>query len=303
MADPYQTLGVSREATQDEIRKAYRRLAKKNHPDLNPGDKGAEARFKEIASAYDIVGDEKKRARFDKGEIDASGAERQQPEREFYRQHAEAGPGFKYERRWEGTGPEDQEDLFAEIFGRRGTRTTARGPDLGYTMSVEFIEAINGAKKRVVMADGKALDITIPAGLKDGQTLRLRGQGQPGFGGGEPGDALVEIHVKPHPIFRREGNNIRSTLPVTPGEALAGAKVRVETVSGPVELGIPKGSNTGRILRLRGKGVPSTAAKGDHLVELQVVLPDRPDDELVRCVTEWETKHPYDPRKSQGAQS
>ena len=170
-------------------------------------------------------------------------------------------------------------------------------------MSVEFTEAINGAKKRVVMADGKALDITIPAGLKDGQTLRLRGQGQPGFGGGEPGDALVEIHVKPHPIFRREGNNIRSTLPVTPGEALAGAKVRVETVSGPVELAIPKGSNTGRILRLRGKGVPSTAAKGDHLVELQVVLPDRPDDELVRCVTEWEAKHPYDPRKSQGAQS
>ena len=123
MADPYQVLGVTREATQDEIRKAYRRLAKKNHPDLHPGDKGAEARFKEIASAYDIVGDEKKRARFDAGEIDASGAERQQPEREFYRQHAEAGPGFKYERRWEGTGPDDQEDLFAEIFGRRGART------------------------------------------------------------------------------------------------------------------------------------------------------------------------------------
>lgn len=305
MADPYQTLGVTREATQDEIRKAYRRLAKQNHPDLNPGDKGAEARFKEIAAAYDIVGDEKKRARFDAGEIDASGAERpQQPEREYYRQHAEAGPGFKYERRWEGMGPDDQEDLFAEIFGRRGTGAgmKAKGPDIGYTMSVDFAEAVNGAKKRVVMADGKALDITIPAGLKDGQTLRLRGQGRPGFGGGEPGDAMVEIHVKPHPSFRREGNNIHSVLPVTVGEALAGAKVRVETVSGAVEVAVPKGSNTGRVLRLRGKGVPSTEGNGDQLVELRVVLPDHPDDELVRFVTEWEVKHPYDPRKNQGAQ-
>ena len=303
MADPYQVLGVSREATQDEIRKAYRRLAKKNHPDLHPGDKGAEARFKEIAAAYDIIGDEKKRARFDSGEIDASGAERQRPEREFYRQHAEAGPGFKYERRWEGAGPDEQDDLFADIFGRRGARMKARGADIGYTMSVEFAEAINGARKRVAMADGKTLDITIPAGLKDGQTLRLRGQGLAGLGGGEPGDALVEIHVKPHAFLRREGNDIRSTLPVTPGEALAGAKVRVETISGPVDLAIPKRSNTGRVLRLRGKGVPSPGGKGDHLVELQVVLPDHPDDELVRSVTEWEAEHPYDPRKRQGGQS
>jgi DnaJ-class molecular chaperone len=302
MADPYQILGVTREATQDEIRKAYRRLAKKNHPDLHPGDKGAEARFKEVASAYDIVGDEKKRARFDTGEIDASGAERQHPEREFYRQHAEAGSGFRYEPPWDGTGHDDRADMFAELFGRGGPRTKARGADVGYTFSVEFAEAINGAKKRVVMADGKTLEITIPAGLKDGQTLRLRGQGHPGFGGGEPGDALVEIHVKPHSIFHREGNNIRSTLPVTAGEALAGGKVRVATVSGAVEVAVPKGSNTGRILRLRGKGVPSAGGKGDHLVELQVVLPDHPDDELVRCVTEWEAKHPYDPRKSQVAQ-
>jgi DnaJ-class molecular chaperone len=303
MADPYQILGVTREATQDEIRKAYRRLAKKNHPDLNPGDKGAEARFKEIASAYDILGDEKKRVRFDKGEIDASGAEQHQPEREFYRQHAEAGPGFKYERHWDGTGLGEDEDLFAGLFGRRGARTKAKGQDVGYTMSVEFIEAVNGAKKRVVMGDGKTLDIAIPAGLTDGQSLRLRGQGHPGFGGGEPGDVLVEIHVKSHPIFRREGNTIRSTLSVTPGEALGGAKVRVDTVSGPVELTVPKGSNTGRILRLRGKGVPLAGGTEDHLVELQVVLPDHPDEELVRSITEWEAKHPYDPRKRQGAPS
>jgi DnaJ-class molecular chaperone len=165
------------------------------------------------------------------------------------------------------------------------------------------MEAVNGAKKRVTMADGKTLDITIPAGLKDGQTLRLRGQGHPGLGGGEPGDALVEVHVAPHPIFRREGNNIRSTLPVTPGEALAGAMVLAPTVSGPVQLRVPKGSNAGRILRLRGKGVPSPQGSGDHLVELQIVLPDHPDEELVRGLTEWEAKHPYDPRKRQGAQA
>jgi DnaJ-class molecular chaperone len=303
MADPYEILGVGREATQEEIRKAYRRLAKMNHPDLHPGDKGAEARFKEIAAAYDIIGDEKKRARFDSGEIDASGAERQQPEREFYRQHAEAGPGFKYERRWQEGGPDSEDDLFAQVFGRHGARVKARGPDVGYTMSVEFMEAVNGAKKRVTMADGKTLDITIPAGLKDGQTLRLRGQGHPGLGGGEPGDALVEVHVAPHPIFRREGNNIRSILPVTPGEALAGAQVLAPTVSGPVQLRVPKGSNAGRILRLRGKGVPSPQGNGDHLVELQIVLPDHPDEELVRGLTEWEAKHPYDPRKRQGAQA
>lgn len=301
MTDPYQILGVSREATQDEIRKAYLRLAKKNHPDLHPGDKGAEARFKEIASANDIVGDETKRARFDTGEIDASGAERpKQPEREFYRQHAEARPGFKYERRSNGTEYGD-DDLFAELFGRRSDKTSARGADIGYSFSVAFAEAINGAKKRVVMGDGKALEITIPSGLKDGQTLRLRGQGHPGSGGGNSGDALVAVHVEPHAIFRREGSSIRSTLAVTAGEALAGAKVRVDTISGAVELAIPKGSNTGTILRLRDKGVPSKDERGDHLIELKIVLPKHPDEDLVRYITEWEAKHPYDPRKRQEA--
>ena len=297
MADPYEVLGISREATQEEIRKAYRRLAKDSHPDLHPGDKSAEARFKEIAAAYDILGDEKKRARFDRGEIDASGAERQQPEREFYRQHAEAGPGFKYERRWQGSGPEDEDELFTQIFGQRRAGARARGSDVGYTMAVEFTEAVNGAKKRVTMADGKTLDIAIPAGLQDGQILRLRGQGRPGLKGGESGDALVEVHVTPHPIFRRDGDNIRSVLPITPGEALAGATVQAPTVSGPVQLRVPKGSNTGSILRLRGKGVTSPHGRGDQLLELRVVLPAHADEELVRSLTEWEAKHPYDPRK------
>lgn len=302
MADPYQILGVGREATHDEIRKAYRALAKKNHPDLHPGDKGAEAHFKEISSAYAIVGDDIKRGLYDSGKIDGSGAEIQQPPpRESYRQHAEASPGFKYERRWTVNGLED-DDMFAELFGRRAN-ANVRGADVHYTLAVEFTEAANGAKKRVMMADGRTLDVTIPAGLKDGQTLRLRGQGQASAGAGDPGDVLVEIHVKPHPVFRRDGNDIRSMLPVTLGEAVAGAKVAVETIAGLVTLAVPKGSNTGTVLRLRGKGVPSKGDTGDHFVELMVMLPEAPDDEFVRSVVDWEAKHPYNPRKGSGASS
>ena len=303
MADPYQILGIAREATPVEIRKAYLRLAKNNHPDLHPGDKSAEARFKEIASAYGIVGDETKRALFDSGKIDASGAERhEQQERSSYRRHAEAQPGFKYERHWNGEGQGD-DDMFAELFGRH-VRAQARGADVNYTFAIDFLEAINGAKKRVVMADGRSLDITIPAGLQDGRTLRLKGQGQPGrVGGADPGDVLVAIHVKPHAIFSRDGDTIRSTLPVTPGEALAGAKLTIATASGTVTLAVPKGSNTGTMLRLRGKGVPSKNGNGDHVVELRIILPASPDDEFIQSIVAWEAKHPYDPRKGLGAQS
>lgn len=301
MTDPYQILGVARDAPADEIRKAYRGLAKKSHPDLHPGDKKAEARFKEIASAYAIVGDETKRALFDSGKIDASGAElRPLPERESYRQHAETHPGFKYERGWSGSGLDD--DVFAEIFRSRD-RAHARGADLNYTFSVEFLEAVVGARKRVVMADGKTIDIAIPPGLKDGQTLRLRGQGQPGTGGAEPGDVLVEVHVKPHPVFRREGYNIQSTVPVTLGQALGGAKIDVETVSGTVSVAVPKGAQTGTRLRLRGKGVPTKSGTGDHVIELRVILPADADDEFVKTVIEWEAEHPYDPKKQMGAPS
>ncbi len=303
MADPYQILGIAREAKADEIRKAYRVLAKKNHPDLHPGDKAAEARFKDVASAYAIVGDETKRALFDSGKIDASGAEiHQAPERETYRSHAEGEPNFKYDRQWNSGAGGIDEDLFAELFGRRG-RTTTRGADVNYTFAVPFTDAINGAKKRVVMGDGKALDISIPDGLRDGQILRLRGQGQPGQAGSEAGDALVEIHVEPHPAFRRDGNDIYSVVPVTLGEALGGAKVPVETVSGMVNLAVPKGSSTGTKLRLRGKGVPLKGGAGDHFVTLEIVLPTAPDDEFIRSVVDWEATHPYNPRKAPGARS
>ena len=283
MVDPYQILGVSREATTDEISKAYRKLAKKCHPDLHPGDKAAESRFKDIASANGIVGDEAKRALFDSGKIDASGAERQeQPTRPSYRRHAEAHPGFKYERHSEGLGQGD-DDMFAELFGRHA-RMQAQGTDVNYAFAIDFLEAVNGAKKRVVMADGRTLDITIPVGLQDGQTLRLKGQGLPGHGGAQPGDVLVRIQVKPHPKFRRDGTTIHSVLPMTLGEAMAGAKLSVETISGTVTLTIPKGSNSGAMLRLRGKGVPSNTGNGDHVVELQIILPASPDDEFVRSI-------------------
>ena len=300
MADPYAALGVSVTAKPAEIRKAYLKLAKKSHPDLHPGDKVAEERFKAIASAYDIVGDEKKRARFDAGEIDASGAERPppQPEREFYRQHAEAASGSKYDRQWGSSGAGEDSDPFAELFSTLRQRADVRGDDIHYTFAIDFLDAINGAKKRVTMVDGKTLDITIPPGLKDGQTLRLRGQGQPGRGGAGPGDTLVEIHVETHPMFHRDGTTVRSVLPVTLGEAMAGAKIPVQTVSGVINLTVPKGSNNGAILRIRGKGAPSKDGAGDHLVELKVVLPAHTDDELLRAVTDWEAKHPYDPRQA-----
>lgn len=301
MADPYQILGVARASSADEIRKAYRSLAKKNHPDLHPGDKASEARFKEIASAYGIVGDETKRAKFDAGEIDGTGADQHQhAPRQSYRQHAEEQPGFKYERQWNGSDPED--DLFAELFRSRPGRK-ARGLDISYTLAVSFVDAVNGAKKRVAMADGRILDIAIPAGLMDGQTLRLRGQGLPGIGGAMSGDVLVEIHVEPHAMFRRDGNDIHAILPVTIGEVLSGAKVPVQTVLGTVKLTIPKGSNTGTKLRLRAKGIITKSGSGDHFVELRVILPDQPDEEFVQTVVNWEARNPYDPRKGLGAPS
>ena len=303
MPDPYEILGVTRSASPAEIRKAYVKLAKQNHPDLHPGDKAAEARFKEISAANDILSDEVKRKRFDAGEIDWSGAEQApKPDRGSYRRHAEAQPGFKYDQAWGGSQSDDSE-LFADLFAGRMRSADQRGRDVSYTFSVHFLEAINGAKKRVTMADGRTLDITIPAGLNDGQSLRLRGQGLAGSGTGGPGDAMLEIHVEPHPDFRRDGDDIRSALPVTIGQALAGAKVPVETVTGTVQVTVPKGSTTGTLLRLRGKGVASGSKTGDHLVELKVMLPHQPDDDFVRSVVAWEATHPYDPRTGREVKS
>jgi DnaJ-class molecular chaperone len=295
--NPYEVLGVKKDAADEEIRRVYRNLAKKFHPDLNPGNKQAEARFKEISAAYDLLSDKEKRARYDRGEIDESGAER--PRAYSYQDFAEGASGRKYQSA-EGMAPEDLDDLFAFFSQGRGARGGAgatlrmRGSDRHYILPVDFLDAVNGAKKRLELEQGKSLDVSIPPGVRDGQVLRLKGQGDPGIGGGPNGDALIEIHVTPHRLFRREGDDILLDLPVTLGEAVSGGRVTVPTPSGTVALTIPPASNTGTILRLRGKGV---GGRGDMLVTLRVMLPGKADSELDAFVKEWSEKHPYNPRE------
>lgn len=297
--NPYEVLGVKKDATDAEIRRVYRNLAKKHHPDLNPGNKQAEARFKEISAAYDLLSDKEKRARYDRGEIDESGAER--PRAYSYRDFAEGAPGAKYHGT-EGMAPEDLDDLFSFFTqgggGRRagtaGGTIRMRGADRHYALTVEFVDAVNGARKRLELEPGKSLDITIPPGVRDGQVLRLAGQGSVGIGGGPNGDALIEIHVAPHPLFRREGDNIQLDLPVTLAEAVLGGRVTVPTPSGAVAMTIPPHSNTGTILRLRGKGI---GGRGDQLVTLKVVLPGHLDPEFETFLKQWSEKHPYNPRQ------
>ena len=302
--DPYDILGVQRDASDSEVQKAYRRLAKKSHPDLHPGDKKAEERFKDLNAAYDIVGDAAKRARFDRGEIDASGAEiRRNP---FAGGRGQSG-GFGGGRGGaEGFAFDDLGDLFGGIFrGQRGPGgqgggfggMPAQGEDSRFTLEVDFIDAIAGTKKRLTLTGGKPLDVNIPAGISDGQTIRLKGQGAPGRGG-PAGDALIEVKVKPHALFRREGRDIHMDLAVSLGEAVSGGKVEVPTVHGPVTLNIPAWSNAGTRMRLKGKGVPEGKKDpaGDQYVTLKIVLPKTPDAELEAFVKDWSAKKPYDPR-------
>ncbi len=288
---PYQILGVKPAATADEIRKAYRKLAKQLHPDLNPGKPEAEARFKSVSAAYDLLSDPEKRGRYDRGEIDETGAERP---RYSYRPHAEGAEGWRYQPQGE-MDLSDLDDLFAAFGsagrGRRGRSGAGsgeglrmRGPDRSFTMTVDFVDAAKGDKKRLSLSPDEWLDVTIPAGIDDGQVLRLRGKGSPGFGGGEPGDALIEVHVAPHPLFRRDGDDIRIELPVSLAEAVLGARIPVPTVTGPVTMTIPKGSDTGTVLRLRGKGIQRRANPGDQYVTLKVVIghPDRSGTRRIR---------------------
>jgi len=318
--DLYKTLGVSKTATEAELRKAYRALAKKHHPDLNVGNTDAAERFKEIAAAYDILGDPEKRKRYDAGEIDESGQER--PERQFYRQYAEGPMGGKYRQNpgggfsFRAGGPASEDaadifgsDIFADLFGfgRGGSgggtgggspfeRMQARGGDVNYTLKISFLEAARGGPKRITLPDGSTLDVTIPAGIQDSQTLRLKGKGEAGRAG--TGDAYVKIEVEPHPSFERKGNDVHTTVPVALDEAVLGGKIEVETVGGPIQLTVPAGSNTGSVLRLKGKGIaPAHGAAGDHYVHLEVVLPKASDPELRAFLEDWRKNHRYDPRK------
>jgi DnaJ-class molecular chaperone len=299
-ADPYDTLGVKKDASADDIQKAYRRLAKKLHPDLNPGNKKAEEQFKEVSAAYGLLSDPEKRGRFDRGEIDASGHER--PQQRYYRDFADSGASRTYTS---GAGFADfaDEEAFADLFGGRGRANfRMRGLDAHYRLELDFLDAINGAKQQITLPEGDALEVTIPPGTRDGQVLRLRGKGQPGIGGGPPGDALIEMTVRPHPVFTRKDDDIHVELAVPLEQAVLGGRVTVPTPSGPVTMTVPKWSNSGAVLRLKGRGVPRRGgARGDEYVTLKVMLPDQPDPELEKLVAQWRAARTDAARPSPGA--
>ena len=300
--DLYSVLGVAREAGADEIKRRYRQLAKELHPDLNPDKPDVVDRFKRITAAYDLLKDPEQRARYDRGEIDASGQER--PQQRTYRDFQEEPGATRFYTR-EGFADEDElqgffEDLFGSGTGAGGARTfrmRARGADVSYTLPVDLVTAAKGGRTRVTV-DGRTIDITIPPGVHDRQMLRLKGQGAPGYEGGPPGDAYVEMVIQPHPLFERKDTDVHLELPVSLPEAVLGGRIEVPTVDGPVTMTVPKGSNTGTTLRLRGKGIPhaSGGGRGDQYVRLKVVLPKVVDADLEAFMKEWAGRHGYDPR-------
>jgi DnaJ-class molecular chaperone len=309
--DPYQELGVSRQASADEIKKAFRKLAKQLHPDKNPGDKAAEERFKRISSAFDLLGDDDKRKKFDRGEIDADG-------RETMRGYAggdpfgaggfrggPGGPGGPGGAPFEGV---DLNDILGEMFGARaaqrgggfggfGGGAPQRGSDVRAALEIDLEDAIQGARKRLSFSDGRTIDVTIPKGAAEGQVLRLKGQGSPGRAGA--GDALIELAIRPHPVFRREGDNLVMDLPISVPDAILGAKVEAPTPEGPVTLTVPKGSNAGSTLRLKGRGLARArgGGRGDLMARLQIVLPDTVDPELETFAETWRKDRPYTPKR------
>lgn len=291
--DLYSVLGVSRQASQDDIKRQYRKLAKELHPDLNPGDEAVAERFKRVSAAHAILSDPKKRASYDLGEIDDEGQARQR-----YGQYRDFGGGAGG-----GGGFDDSilEGLFTEMFGRGaggGFRAAERGSDAAYSLKIDFLEAAKGAKKRVAMGDGQVLDINIPAGIEEGQTLRLRGKGRPGIRGGPSGDAMVEVQIRSHPLFERKGRDIHVELPISLGEAVLGARIDVPTIDGPVTMTVPRGSNSGSVLRLKERGIagPKGGARGNQYVRLTISLPPSPDAELEKFLERWSAEHPYNPR-------
>jgi DnaJ-class molecular chaperone len=286
--DPYKVLGVERTATAEQIRAAYRALAKKSHPDLHPDDKGAEARFKAINAANDLLSDPDRRAKFDRGEIDAEG-QAAAPERGYYRDYAQADAGSG--RYAGGFDPEDLEGVFGSFFrAQQGTAAGGprRGRDRSYRLDVPFLDVVNGATERLTLPDGKSLDVRIPPGLADGQVLRLRGKGDPGARGGPDGDALIEVSVFPHPLYRREGADLVMEVPVTMREALLGGRVDVPTPRGRVMLQVPPRSDAGTRLRLRGRGVAAhgDTPAGDLFVVLRLVM-GPVDEALETFVRGW----------------
>lgn len=307
-------LGVSRTASADEIRKAFRKLAKANHPDTNPDNKAAEEKFKRVSAAFDIVGDVEKRKKFDAGEIDADGRETMrgfsgnpwgQGGSPFGQGGGFQGGGFRGQQGFENV---DLGDILGEMFGRGGPGQggrgqggfgggfQSRGQDVRARLEIDLEEAISGGKKRIAFSDGRTLDVTIPKGAADGQVLRLKGQGAPGRGGA--GDALIELALKPHPVFRREGEALVMDLPVSVPDAVLGGKVTAPTPDGPVTLSVPKGANSGQTLRLKGRGLADAQGRrGDLLARLVVTLPEGPDPALEAFAETWRKERPYSPRR------
>jgi DnaJ-class molecular chaperone len=290
--DPYATLGVAKNASDEDIRRAFRKLAKELHPDIS---KGNEERFKKVSSAYEILGDADKRRAYDRGEIDGRGDPRHAGFRQYRGARAGAAAG--------GSGFDEFGfgDIFSDIFSGAGQRAgrsnfASKGHDVRYTLEVDFLESAGGATKRVTLPSGGTLDLNVPAGVTDGQVLRLKGKGQRGSGA-EPGDALVEIRVRAHAVFKREDDDIIVEVPITIDEAVLGAKVEVPTISGRVQLTVPKGTSSGRVFRLKGKGVKSAGRTeaGDQLVTIKIVLPETIDDTLAYFFSEWRQKNRYDP--------
>ncbi|HUH48303.1 MAG TPA: J domain-containing protein [Mycoplana sp.] len=298
---PYEVLGVGKNATRKDIQSAYRRLAKKLHPDLNPGDKDAEDRFKAISAAYALLGDEEKRGKYDRGEIDETGAET--PPRHFYRDYASADDtAGRYESAHSFSDFGAADDIFSGFFSRRSHgQRQAKGRDAYFSMELDFLEAANGAKKQISLPDGPPIDLTIPPGTRDGQTLRLRGKGEPGLNGAPAGDARIEIRVRSHSFYKQDGDDVRYEVPISLSEAVLGGKIRVPTLDGAVNVTIPANSNTGKVLRLKGKGLHKPGGgHGDAYVTLQVMLPTAADPELTAFVQGWEAGKAQRPRKHMG---
>lgn len=298
--DPYSVLGVGRQASSDDIRKAYRKLAKQYHPDRNRGDTKAEERFKAVNAAFEIIGDEQKRRRYNAGEIDADGNERMTVRGGgSFRQRPGAG-GAGAGAGAAGGNFDEFSDLFADFFGNRGgpagggrpRPTPQKGQDIRYRLSVDFLEAARGVTKRVSLPDSRTIDVTIPEGLRDGQTLRLKGQGGAGMAGGPPGDVLVEVTVKPHSVYSVNGDHLTLEVPVTLKEAVLGGRIEIPTLRGPVVIKLPPNTSSGVAFRLREKGLrnPKTGKVGDLFAKTRIVLPDIPDGSLEEFVRSWDAE-------------
>jgi DnaJ-class molecular chaperone len=330
MRDPYEVLGVSKAASPEDIKKAYRKLAKKLHPDANKKDPKAASKFSELNSAYEIVGDDDKRKAFDRGEIDAEGKPRFQGFEGFGGGGRPGGPGFGRGGGFESFtwgpdgirrtasrpggagGASGFEDILSSMFGGRarsgpGTSFEAedigsaiRGQDVTATATITLNEAAHGGTRRLDLPTAKEVEFKIPPGITDGQQVRLRGQGMPAPHGGPPGDVLITVSIAPHPVFKVDGQDLRLDLPISLDEAVLGAKVRVPTLDGAVELAIPANTSSGRTFRLKGKGLPGKKGAGDLYAAVKIVLPDGKDAELEELMKKWRAEKPHDPRKDLG---